>query len=54
MLPDDVFVISLVSRTAESCGVEGGSFEEVIPIQAYRSGDYTVSVNGVTRSFTLP
>lgn len=53
-LPDDVFTISLISRTVGPCDVGTVPFEEVIPVTAYGSGTYKVNVNGVAQSFTLP
>jgi len=53
-LPDDKFVVSLISRTSGTCSGETVSFEKAIPISSYSSGDYTVDVNGVVESFTFP
>ena len=54
ILPDNEFIISLISRTEGVCGNETLSFKETIPIAAYGSGTYTVNVNGVLKSFTFP
>lgn len=55
MLADDNFIISLITRTeGTSCDDVSTPFKEIIPISSYGSGDYTVDVNGVVESFTLP
>lgn len=52
--PNREFVISLISRTTGTCSGKTVSFEEVIPISSYSSGDQTVSVNGVVERFAFP
>ena len=53
-LPDDEFLISLISHTTETCSGETVSFEEIIPVSSYGSGNYTVNVDGVVETFTFP
>ena len=53
-LPDEEFFITLVSRVTGSCGDETIPFREVVPIDSYGSGTYTVTVNGVVETFTFP